>query len=352
MDIRKKLLNFLDSTNKCFCIIGPSGTGKLYACEEVMKKKGIIYRIVDPSQGTVSFSTFTNCALSSVGYTTCVTVMVNANHFDFNPDVKFSDFLKSVPSSFKIVFIANEKTPEMACLPIEYVNLLSPKQMAKQLFLDQNWELNKAERYAQICEGDWRKLAIIEQILNKENIHDITELSEIEFQDLREIMISDGFLNEHPTRTSHRLFRATVDHNLIDSNVILWSERNMGILCDGLETMATMQEVSVTYDILSHEHSEIAQTYFARSAANLPRFTKRYDYNQFVNPFSKPCTKAVDCITNSYAPMNSFLRRVKNRLMLKKKEMEEPSQKIENKKRKKTPNAKAKPKSKTSKKRN
>ena len=57
-----------------------------------------------------------------------------------------------------------------------------------------------------------------------------------------------------------------------------WGERNLGVTCETLESMVTMQEAAATADLLCNGGEfELGLDHFARSAACLGQTGLRYD---------------------------------------------------------------------------
>ena len=115
----------------------------------------------------------------------------------------------------------------------------------------------------------------------------------------------------------HSIFNGWIrqeDHD--DPAVLPWGERNLGVICQTLEGMVTMQEAAATADLLcSGGEFDLGLDHFARCAASLGQTGLRYEYAKYTSPWSTPAaTTTTTAVRESVARMEPWTKRAKRRL--------------------------------------
>ena len=287
-NIRERVRTFLEGTQRVLALVGPSGTGKLYATQQAARDAGLACVEHDRAQGVINYDLWGATTLANGGLARTLNILCNADS-----ETDFS-FVARMPQGRKVVCIANDgQALAKAKIPIERVKTLTPHAMAKILFLEHDWDALAAQRLSRLAQGDWRQVFTARRALEGASI-DIGIASEEEVAQALVRMTRDKALEAHPTLRVHQLFNGHVRDNLEDyacPDVLAWGERNLGVTCDALEDMAAIQEAAVTCDVLlTGGEYDVGLDHFARSAACLGRrSTKlRYDCAAFVNPWAVP----------------------------------------------------------------
>ena len=188
--------------------------------------------------------------------------------------------------------------------------------MEKILFQEQGWGALAARRLSRLAQGDWRQLKTLARLFNDAGFNVSTQ-DEEEFAEACERMARDRKHDCHPSLRVHSIFNGSgrqEDHE--DPAVLPWGERNLGVTCETLESMVTMQEAAATADLLCNGGEfELGLDHFARSAACLGQTGLRYDYARFANPWSAPAaTATTKAFRDSVARMEPSTKRAKRRL--------------------------------------
>ena len=243
--LRQRVRSFLDGPATCVALVGPCGTGKLYATQQAARDKGFVCVVHDRAQGAINYSLWGAPTLADGGLARTLNILYNA---DCETDFAFAARL---PPGSKVICIANDgQALAKAKIPIERVNPLTPDAMAKILFLEHGWDALVAQRLSRLAQGDWRQVFTVRRAL--EGV-DISAASEEEFAQALARMTRDTTLEGHPSLRVHQLFSGQVRGNLeayACPDVLAWGERNLGATCATLEDMAAMQEAAVTCDVL------------------------------------------------------------------------------------------------------
>ena len=64
--IRERVKSFLDGTQRALAIVGPSGTGKLYATQQAARERGLTCIVHDRSQGSINYRLWGAATLADV----------------------------------------------------------------------------------------------------------------------------------------------------------------------------------------------------------------------------------------------------------------------------------------------
>ena len=244
-NLRQRVGTFLDGPDRILALVGPSGTGRLYATHQAAGDRGLVCIVHDRAQGSIDYNRWGAPTLADRGLAPSVQLLCNADcETDFS-------FIARLPQGSKVVCIANDGLAlAKAKIPIERVNPLTPDAMAKILFLEHGWDALVAQRLSRLAQGDWRQVFTVRRAL--EGV-DISAASEEEFAQALARMTRDTTLEGHPSLRVHQLFSGQVRGNLeayACPDVLAWGERNLGATCATLEDMAAMQEAAVTCDVL------------------------------------------------------------------------------------------------------
>ena len=309
--IRERVKSFLDGTQRALAIVGPSGTGKLYAIQQAVRERGLTCIVHDRSQGSINYRLWGAATLANHGLAASVHVLLSADgETDFC-------FVARLPPACKVVCVANEVSEALkaARIPIERVKPLTPEAMAKMLFLESDWGAVAAQRVSRLAQGDWRQVENLKRLFDGAGVN-LSGASEEAFQAALEQMARDKHTVCHPSLRVHSLFSGTgqqEDHE--DPAVLPWGESNLGLTCDSLESMAAMQEAAATADVLCKGGQyELGLDHFARSASAHRQTGLRYDYAQWSNPWAVPAEKTTKPVRESFARLEPWSRSLKRRL--------------------------------------
>ena len=309
--IRERVKSFLDGTQRALAIVGPSGTGKLYATQQAARERGLTCIVHDRSQGSINYRLWGAATLANHGLAASVHVLLSADgETDFC-------FVARLPPACKVVCVANEVSEALkaARIPIERVKPLTPEAMAKMLFLESDWGAVAAQRVSRLAQGDWRQVDNLKRLFDGAGVN-LSGASEEAFQAALEQMARDKHTVCHPSLRVHSLFSGTgqqEDHE--DPAVLPWGESNLGLTCDSLESMAAMQEAAATADVLCKGGQyELGLDHFARSASAHRQTGLRYDYAQWSNPWAVPAEKTTKPVRESFARLEPWSRSLKRSL--------------------------------------
>jgi len=231
--MQKKIETFLRGREPVLAIVGPSGSGKLYATERAAAAIGLRVQIEDRSQGVLKYARWGSNSLStSRALDKHLYVLVCAEQ-----ETDFSDLLSVLRTTpgLKIVLIANNVSNAMrtAKIPVERVSAPTAEQMRRELFLNHHWDAVKAKRLSLLAQGDWRKLQTLDRLFQGV---DVASMSDEAFGEALEQMARDVHEDVHPTLAAHQLFsghatrQGKAPEDLADANVLAWGERNHAFL--------------------------------------------------------------------------------------------------------------------------
>ena len=311
MASRQRVRTFLDGPESVLALVGPSGTGKLFTAQRAAGDKGLACVVHDRAQGVINYSRWGAPTLADGGLARALHILCNADS-----ETDFSS-LGRMPPGCKVVCIGNDaRAMEKAKIPIERVKPLTQDGMAKILYQEQNWDAAAAQRLARLAQGDWRQLKTLARLFNDAGI-DVSTQDEEEFVEACERMARDRKHDCHPSLRVHSIFNGSGrQEDREDPAVLPWGERNLGVTCETLESMVTMQEAAATADLLCNGGEfELGLDHFARSAACLGQTGLRYDYARFANPWSAPpATATIKAVRESVALKEPWTKRAKRRL--------------------------------------
>ena len=222
--IRERVKSFLDGTQRALAIVGPSGTGKLYATRQAARERGLTCIVHDRSQGSINYRLWGAATLADRGLARTLNILCNADC-----EIDFS-FVGRLPPGSKVVCIGNDgQELAKAKIPIERVNPLAPDAMAQILFAEMDWDALTAQRLSRLARGDWRQVFAARRALEGSGV-DISAASEEEFAQALERMRRDKALEAHPTLRVHQLFNGLADklEAYACPDVLAWGERNLG----------------------------------------------------------------------------------------------------------------------------
>ena len=77
--IRERVKSFLDGTPRALAIVGPSGTGKLYATQQAARERGLTCIVHDRSQGSINYRLWGAATLANHGLAASVHVLLSAD---------------------------------------------------------------------------------------------------------------------------------------------------------------------------------------------------------------------------------------------------------------------------------
>ena len=318
MNAKARIESFLRGRGVALGVVGEPGSGKIHAAQLAAKAAAFETTILDRTQGPIHYNRLGAQTLGERGLTKTAFVICGADAETSWPDPKAS------PEGAKIIFIGNNCRAEMkrASLQVEQVNRPSPEDMTKTLFLDQDWDVTVAQRFARLSGGDWRQLRALEMLF--QNV-DVASLSDDEFQRLLLDTKADKnpLLDTPPSAAVHQLFsgHAAKSHALehyADHSVLMWAEANKDIVCNSLEEMASLAEAAVFSDVLmSGGENQLGLETFARTAACATRPNMRYDFKRYRSPWaSGKATPEAVAIREGWKRQASWAKRQRDRLAL------------------------------------
>ena len=307
--LRLRITAFLDGPGAALAIVGPSGTGKLYATQLAAQDKGLVCAIHDRSQGAINYKLWGAPTIkTNGGLALSLQIILGADcETDFS-------FVSRLPQGCKVILIANTVASDaMRRIPIERVRPPTAQSMEKILFED-GWDALAARRLSSLARGDWRQVHTLNRTFKDAGI-DITSATEEAFAHALQQMTRDRQNDAHPSLRAHQLFTGIAQPEDADAAVVAWSEKNLGITCGTLADYAMMQEAAVTADLLCNGGEyDLGLDHFARSAAVLHQTGLRYDYAKWSNPWAAPSEKTTKDIRESFEKNEPWSRTLKRRL--------------------------------------
>ena len=306
--LRQRVDAFLDGMDAAIALVGPTGAGKLYTTQQAAREKGLAVVVFDRSQGVINYSVW-GATLANGGPARTLNILCNAEcETDFA-------FVTRLPTSCKVVCIANNVVDAMKRLPIVRVQALTSGAMEKILFQEQGWGALAARRLSCLAQGDWRQLKTLERLFDDAGI-DVSTQGEEEFAEACERMARDRKHDCHPSLRAHSVFSGNAHpEDYEDPEILAWGERNLGVTCDTLESMALMQEAASTSDVLCTSGAwSLGLDHFARSATCLGQKGRRYEYAAFVNPWSTPAEAKTKSVRESFTKLVPWSRSLKRKL--------------------------------------
>ncbi len=318
LGVKKRIAAFSDGTDICQGLAGSVGAGKLHLARQQACAKLFRYQVIDRAQGSIAYTKLGGWTLREGGLAQSLFIVCNAHESDWT-------FVSKLPAGAKFIFIANnESAIKGGKFPIAKLPSPTYTEMARIAWEELGWPIGKATRLAMLAEGDWRKLRALEQLF--QNV-DVAGMSEDDFQQAVLNSAKDAVLEAHPSAVVFDLFSGTAKGRFelyATPATLAWGERNLGIMCESLGQMATMQEAAVSADLLlsstgqeSDEHeSDLARNlgldHFVRSASNASRAGLRYDHLAFANPWAQE-SSTVEEIRSSFDRQRSSHYWVKRR---------------------------------------
>ena len=308
--LRQRVRSFLDGPATCVALVGPCGTGKLYATQQAARDKGLVCVAHDRAQGFIAYKLWGAATLANDGLARTLNILCNADS-----ETDFS-FIGHMPQGCKVVCIANDgQALKAARILCEHVKPLTAEEMAKLLFLEKGWEAAAAQRLARLAQGDWRQLKTLARLFNDAGINVSTQ-DEEEFAEACERMARDRKHDCHPSLRAHSVFSGNAPpEDYEDPEILARGERNLGVTCDTLESMALMQEAASTTDVLCTSGAwSLGLDHFARSATCLGQKGRRCEYAAFVNPWSTPAEAKTKSVRESFTKLVPWSRSLKRKL--------------------------------------
>ena len=128
--LRQRVGTFLDGPDRILALVGPSGTGRLYATHQAAVDRGLVCIVHDRAQGPSDYNRWGAPTLADRGLVPSVQLLCNA---DCETD---STFVARLPEGCKVVCLANSVSDAMKQVRIERVQPLTPGAMENILFLE------------------------------------------------------------------------------------------------------------------------------------------------------------------------------------------------------------------------
>ena len=101
-NIRERVRTFLEGTQRVLALVGPSGTGKLYATQQAARDAGLACVEHDRAQGVINYDLWGATTLANGGLARTLNILCNADS-----ETDFS-FVARMPQGRKVVCIAND----------------------------------------------------------------------------------------------------------------------------------------------------------------------------------------------------------------------------------------------------
>ena len=268
-----KIVSFLHiDTPGVIAIIGPSGCGKRHAIAEAARQADVVIAHHDLAQDAVAWGRLGGQQLTPSGVARSTHVVSNAS------ELFLKDFAFAKKTHAKIILVADDAGCSMRAsgIPVVRMNYMSCDAMAKKLFLDMEWPAEEALAAAEQAKGDWHQLRARKQLC-PDHVDVPKECSgkDASIADAAPCMVANHFLNG-----------TAPDNCPLDSSIVAWTERNLGVHCETIEEMATRQEAMAAASNCLHGSDAIGEELFRRAA----RFKTKHVYYQhslYTNPYQQ-----------------------------------------------------------------
>ena len=315
--VEKAIASFLGNPKTtCLGIWGEVGSGKMHSTTEVARRQGWTYQVLDRAQGAIDYRKLGRHMLGESGLTASLYIICNAKESSW-------ESLRAITG--KLVFIANEEQNlaplKRAKFPVEKARRPTVDQMTRALFLEHDWPVEKAKRLSALAEGDWRRVWLLDRLFRDANV-DFASVSDGEFLEALGTMGKDDLRDVHPTLKVHQLFSATSAQTPLERyanmETLVWSQANLGVVCDNLEDMLAMAESAVSCDLLMSAADDdglarsLGLDHFARSARSIGgNRLGYYDRSRFGGPYQKDAnvTESIKDSFDRLRPSNWHLKR-------------------------------------------
>ena len=289
-------------------VVGASGCGKRHAIAEAARQAGVVITHHDLAQGAVAWGRLGSQQLTANGHARSTHVVSNAS------ELFLKDFAFAKKTHAKIILVADDAGCSMRSsgIPLVRMQAMSCDAMGKKLFLDLGWPAEEALAAARHAKGDWHQLQARKQLC-PDHVDVPKECSgkDASIADAAPCMVANHFLNG-----------TAPDNCPLDSSIVAWTERNLGVHCETIEEMATRQAAMAASNCL-HAGDAIGEELFRQAA----RFkTKRvyYQPSLYTNPFQQDAS-TVSAIKESFSrSRDTHVRLLKKRHLLE--ERDEQSQ--------------------------
>ena len=284
-------------------VVGASGCGKRHAIAEAARQAGVVITHLDLAQGAVPWGTLGGQQLTANGLGRCVHVISNASEQFLKEFLKDMAFAKKTHA--KIILVADDAGCSMRSsgIPLVRMQAMSCDAMGKKLFLDLGWPAEEALAAARHAKGDWHQLQARKQLC-PDHVDVPKECSgkDASIADAAPCMVANHFLNG-----------TAPDNCPLDSSIVAWTERNLGVHCETIEEMATRQAAMAASNCL-HAGDAIGEELFRQAA----RFkTKRvyYQPSLYTNPYLED-ESSVRAIKESFERHRAtYVRLLKKRIL-------------------------------------
>ena len=280
-------------------VVGPSGCGKRHAIAEAARQAGVVITHHDLAQGAVIWGRLGAHQLTPDGVARSIHVVSSAS------ESFLKDFASAKKTHAKIILVADDAGPSMRAsgVPVVRMSYMSCDAMAKKLFLDMEWPAEVALAAAEQAKGDWHQLQARKQLCpDHADVPKECSGKDASIADAAPCMVANHFLNG-----------TAPDNCPLDSSIVAWTERNLGVHCETIEEMATRQAAMAASNCL-HASDAIGEELFRQAA----RFkTKRvyYQPSLYTNPYQKD-ESSVSAIKESFERHRAtYVRLLKKRIL-------------------------------------
>ena len=290
---------------RVLALVGASGCGKHRVIADAARQAGIAVTHHDLAQGAVHFGRLGLYQLATTGLARCVHVIANAS------EQFLKDYSWVKAAQAKIVLVADDSSRSMrASVPVVRMQALSVDAMAKRLYLEEDWPAEEAVRAAKAARGDWHQVHAHKRFCRKVgDAQHCAALAECSQKD--EMPAGDM-----PCFIAHRLLNGTLPETCpIDATVMAWVERNMGVHCNDLETMAQKQEAVAASTAGFLEGNPAGEQLFVL-AVKYRSQPMQYRPDLYANPWQKD-EAVVSEIAESYKKLRPLSRTIKEAILQK-----------------------------------
>ena len=265
-------------------VIGPSGCGKRHAITEAARQAGAVITHHDLAQGAVAWGRLGSQQLTPSGVARSTHVVSNAS------ELFLKDFAFAKKTHAKIILVADDAGCSMRSSGIPLVRMQAMKcdAMGKKLFLGLGWPAEEALAAARHAKGDWHQLQARKQLC-PDHVDVPKECSgkDASIADAAPCMVANHFLNG-----------TAPDNCPLDSSIVAWTERNLGVHCETIEEMATRQAAMAASNCL-HAGDAIGEE-LLRQAARLSTKHVYYQPSLYTNPYQQDAS-SVGAIKESFS---------------------------------------------------